>query len=532
MKLFISRVLLVCASLVSSAMADTFVESGGVLLMEAESSPANGDWVLERSIGGFSGNGYLRWDGPNAFALSSAGRGTITYTFRIQRAGNYELLWRSRITRGNNRTEHNDSWVRFPSGRNIAGQQALNGWTKVFMNTLNQWAWQSATVDNVGRRVRQFFSAGVHTIQISGRSNGHAIDRIALYNYTDGSISSGSFNSRPSSATTSGNATPAAPVEVDQPAPQPAPVPEPTPTPVSIPEPAPEPEPEPEPTPVSIPEPAPQPATTEAPMVSTSGGALSWPEVDAISINVHRGDGSWLVSIPGSSTQWQAPSAGSYFLVATGEGTWQTWGRSETVSVTSSDNDAGSSGTSETAGSGSALDLSVSVYSSSALELFWVSGDSAAVSFEVQRNGQLVVVTDGASYFDSSLQPGTQYSYTVNGINAAGDVVSTQSVSATTQGNANASSSSNGALNLRATAYSQSALEIFWGNGADSSQIGSSFEVFLGSDLLTTVDARSLYLENLDAGTDYELFVVALDSQGNAIQSESVTVRTFEADGQ
>lgn len=527
MKILLSRVLLACAFFAPSVFAQTFVETNGVLIMEAESSPAAGDWDLESSIGGFSGNGYLRWNGQNFFG--TPGNGTITYRFRIQRAGNYELLWRSRITIGDNRTEHNDSWAQFPTGQNINGEQGLNGWTKVFMSTLNEWAWQSATVDNVGRRVRQFFPAGEHTMQISGRSNGHAIDRIALFNYTDNSISSSSFNSRSTSGTTDGSAPVSPPEPTPVPVPEPTPAPAPIPAPIPEPTPAPEPAPAPtqEPTPVPAPEPTPEPtpaATVEAPVVSVAGNVLSWPTVDAVAFNIHRGSGAWLESLSADQTQWTASEAGDYYVVATGEGVWQTWGRSETVSAGGSSNQQSGS---------SSIQLSAQVYSSTALELFWIGTDSSASSYEVRRNDQLLTVTDGQSYFDDSLNAGTQYIYSLTGISAAGSVVSEDSISVTTQGGEGGSPAAGSSeLNLRVDVYSQSAAEIFWNTDQAGFGPGTRYEVYLDSDLLSTVDARSFFIDGLDAGTEYNFVLIALDASGAAISTESVVATTVEVDNQ
>jgi len=126
----------------------------------------------------------------------------------VQTPGNYELRWRSYITEGNNATEANDSWVRFPTGRNISGQHALNGWTKVFMNQLNMWSWSAKTVDNVGKPLRQFFSAGDHVIEISGRSHGHAIDRLVMYRYDTIKYSTNTFEAFAVSSTVGGNQAP------------------------------------------------------------------------------------------------------------------------------------------------------------------------------------------------------------------------------------------------------------------------------------------------------------------------------------
>ena len=216
------------------AIANTFQENGGVIVFEAESVSATGSWSFQSSIPGYKGSGYYLWTGSDNFAVSNAPRGNpITYTFNVTNPGNYQLRWRSRITKGNNSTEHNDNWVRFPSGQNISGQHPLNGnWTKVYMNELNKWSWRSATVDHVGRPITQYFGAGQHTMQISGRSNGHAIDRIVLYQYEDVSFSEAKFDNL-SESSRSGAITPT-PEPTPEPAPEPTPEPTPEPDPVTI----------------------------------------------------------------------------------------------------------------------------------------------------------------------------------------------------------------------------------------------------------------------------------------------------------
>jgi len=210
------RFFLVFLLSVPPLFAATAIESGGIVVIEAESVSARGDWSRERSISGAKGGAYLRWTGPDLFNKRLAGRDTLTYRFRVLTAGNYELRWRSYIAHGSNSTESNDSWVRFPSGRNIGGQHALDGWTKVYQNSLGRWSWTSKTVDHVGKPIRQYFSKGTHTIEVSGRSFGHAIDRITLYRYQDVTFSESVFNAL------SGSNTP--------PSPPPAPAPEPAPT--------------------------------------------------------------------------------------------------------------------------------------------------------------------------------------------------------------------------------------------------------------------------------------------------------------
>ena len=73
-------------------------------------------------------------------------------------------------------------------------------------------------------------------------------------------------------------------------------------------------------------------ATVPLPVVSSD--VLIWSAVPATSINVHDGDGGYLRTLPGDATSWAAPASGDYYLVATNEGDWRTWARSQTVTAT------------------------------------------------------------------------------------------------------------------------------------------------------------------------------------------------------
>lgn len=209
-----------------------FLEENGLVVMDVESVTAAPGWAVKTEIAGYKGSSYFEWEGPDYFHPASAGNGTVTYHFRITTPGNYEMRWRNRIAVGDNATEHNDSWLRFPTGTNIPDQHPLSGWTKGFMNGLNAWTWSVATVDHVNEPIRQYFDAGDHTFEISGRSAGHAIDRIVLFQYETIAFGHGKFEGYTESSK----------INAD---PNPNPVPEPEPEPE--PEPTPEPEPEPEP---------------------------------------------------------------------------------------------------------------------------------------------------------------------------------------------------------------------------------------------------------------------------------------------
>lgn len=164
----------------ASSSEKVFIEGNGVVVMEVESVKVEKPWELKTSIEGFTGKGYYL----ATKASKKGGDGLLVFFFKITTPGNYEFRWRSKIAKGNNNTESNDSFVRVPTGKHITGEYAdLSDWTKCYMNQLNTWSWRAYTKDHDPRPLRRYFDAGIHRLEISVRSDGHAIDRIALFNY-------------------------------------------------------------------------------------------------------------------------------------------------------------------------------------------------------------------------------------------------------------------------------------------------------------------------------------------------------------
>jgi len=88
-------------------------------------------------------------------------------------------------------------------------------------------------------------------------------------------------------------------------------------------------------------------------------------------------------------------------------------------------------GVTDTAGTGS-LELSGTVYSTSALELFWQRIDTA-VTYTIERDGELLDERDGLSFFDNELNSGTTVVYVITAIADDGNVVATEMIELTTQ---------------------------------------------------------------------------------------------------
>jgi len=238
--------------------------------------------------------------------------------------------------------------------------------------------------------------------------------------------------------------------------------------------------------------------------------------VEALSINIHNGNGEWIETIPGSSNSWEAPTSGEFFVVATGTGPWPTWGRSDTVQVES----VGGSAV------GTIGELSAEVYSGTALELFWMRNASGS-SFEVRRDGSLLTTGDGSSFFDDGLEPGTEYQYTVTAIDSSGNVVVEESINVTTRGEGVSAVASD--LPLSGEVYSQSAIELFWNTDSLGEGI-YQFDVFQEGVLIGQTDGRSFFIENLDSDTESVYRVVGTNESGQSVMSEEISLATFPAD--
>jgi hypothetical protein len=192
-------------------LGPVYLEKDGIVLIEAESaSYSETSWEMDTILMGFTNKGYLVWKGPNNFNLP--GRGILNYKIRITKPGTYRFTWKSRITQGSSTSDFNDSWLRIPDASHFYAKKdngaivypkgstqdpipesssqsntipqgsGSGGWFKVYMNSANQWRWRAATSDNDPHFIYAVFNdAADYTVQISGRSTGHGIDKFVLF---------------------------------------------------------------------------------------------------------------------------------------------------------------------------------------------------------------------------------------------------------------------------------------------------------------------------------------------------------------
>ena len=173
-------------------------------------------------------------------------------------------------------------------------------------------------------------------------------------------------------------------------------------------------------------------------------------------------------------------------------------------------------------------DLRVDVYSDTAAELFWsrsTDSDGTVRGYEIRRGGELLDTRDGLSYFTDGLSPGLPFSFTVTAVDFDGERSEPARVRVVGGDREGAVGSGGGRppppANLRAQAYSPSAVELFW-DRAD--QRGLTYEVSRNGRTVATTDGTSAFLSGLPRTDGVTFDVVAVDSNGRRSGAATVTL--------
>ncbi|MFZ5831280.1 MAG: hypothetical protein ACOY3P_14410 [Planctomycetota bacterium] len=176
--------------------AFAYMPDHGIVVMEAESCPVTEGWIYKADGSGFAGFGYLEW-GIEGQGIRP-GQGVLRYDFDIAEPGTYQLLIRGRIKDPSNRPDTpdpdgNDVWARFSGGTDAPGQRPLGtDWNKIaILGHPAGWTWNTNADPGKPHPVTpacRYFEKGTHTLELCGRSQGHAIDRIALIRCDNGPV--------------------------------------------------------------------------------------------------------------------------------------------------------------------------------------------------------------------------------------------------------------------------------------------------------------------------------------------------------
>jgi len=171
------------------------------------------------------------------------------------------------------------------------------------------------------------------------------------------------------------------------------------------------------------------------------------------------------------------------------------------------------------------VQLRSEVYSSTAIELFWdpvYSGEGSTTTFTVFRDDTALTTTDGTSFFDSDLQPGTSYVYQVITHNSSGLDSQPTQVTVTTRnvdgGASGTQSPTTGTLEgVTGLVYSSSAVELFWLRPENTAI--QSYKVFSNGELLGETDGVSFFIAELSASTTYSFMIEALECKWVLVQA-------------
>ncbi len=189
-----------------------FEANNGIILIETESNIIPTGWGIVKS----NGKTFIEWDNPSQF--DKPGPDAFSYSVNVKEAGIYRIQINSRINEGTNNSEHNDTWLKmannenivffgykgsgtaaqietelakkstkivFPAGTGLGNTVAgpsVDGWFKYFSKGIN-WNWGTFTNEENPYDVYvKFNSPGLYEVQLGGRAQYHALDKIVLYN--------------------------------------------------------------------------------------------------------------------------------------------------------------------------------------------------------------------------------------------------------------------------------------------------------------------------------------------------------------
>src|ERR1700675_1300709 len=179
----------------------------------------------------------------------------------------------------------------------------------------------------------------------------------------------------------------------------------------------------------------------------------------------------------------------------------------------------------------SPVNLAANVISPSQISLTWsASTDNVAVvGYHVYRNSTQIATTATATYSDTTVIPGVQYSYTVSAFDAAGNtsaqsspvVIGTSATSDHTPPSVPA--------NLQSSNVTSTAVSLAWSASTDNVAV-AGYRIFRGGTQVAATSGTSYTDTGLAASTTYIYTVAAYDSSNNlSPQSASIMVTTTSA---
>lgn len=169
---------------------------------------------------------------------------------------------------------------------------------------------------------------------------------------------------------------------------------------------------------------------------------------------------------------------------------------------------------------------------SSSVALAWnASTDNVGVTgYRVLRGTTQVATVSGStlSYTVTGLTANTGYSFTVQALDAAGNVsASSNAVSATTSGSTGDTQAPTAPTNLRTTGVTSSSISLAWNASSDNVGV-TGYRILRGTTTVATVSGTTLSytVTGLASGTSYTFTVQSLDAAGNVSAASNAVSAT------
>lgn len=198
----ILAVLLSTSSLFANCDDYDYEESEGVLVIETENLAYHSDWVQVDTLEGFTGVGYIQWEGVQNY--NKVENGIIDFKIKINTPGTYTFLHHVAIADlSEGTTEHNDSWLKIEGDDFYADRDGALVYPRPLCETDDQkacpegrsdqgyfkmyggnssWVWKGNTNDGSAHQVYATFNqAGVYNVSIAARSSYQSNDRMVLF---------------------------------------------------------------------------------------------------------------------------------------------------------------------------------------------------------------------------------------------------------------------------------------------------------------------------------------------------------------
>jgi chitodextrinase len=177
--------------------------------------------------------------------------------------------------------------------------------------------------------------------------------------------------------------------------------------------------------------------------------------------------------------------------------------------------------------------LAATAPTSGRVDLSWTgSSDNVGVTgYKVFRGGAEIATATGTSYSDTSVQGGTQYSYTVKAYDAAGNPSDASNTATVTTPAAPDTSPPSAPSGLSATASSSTQIDLSWTASNDNVGV-TGYDVYRGTTKIGTATTTSYSDTGLTPATSYTYYVIATDAAANAsAQSNTASATTQAAPG-